>query len=160
MKKTASKKMVHEIRTHYLDGVYTPRFMKLVPETLKVLKSFRRKHDFDAIAFTGSSGAALAFPLSFFMKVPLIHVRKMDGSHYQEPIEGSVSSKRYVIVDDMISSGNTINRIIDVINRNYKRPAKAVGICLFNSPPCTCGSKDCSAEKWGRIPIVRVPEVK
>lgn len=163
MKKRTSKRMVHNIKTNYLDSIYTRRFTKLVPKTINLIKTYRRKHDFDAIAFTGSSGAALAYPASFLLKIPLIHVRKSDGSHYQDPIEGSMSSKRYLIVDDMISSGYTVNRIISTIKDNYKHYAKPVGICLFNSPPCSCGECDL-LKYWNfgpyKVPIIRVPEVK
>jgi orotate phosphoribosyltransferase len=156
MKKKASKKkpakkttkIRHEIQTSYLGRVYGQGFLKLVPAAVARLKAFRRKHPFDALAFTGSSGAALAFPLSYLMKLPLIHVRKSDKNHYGGSIEGTVSSKRYVIVDDFIASGTTVRRILKAIKKEYKHPVEAVGIFLYDSTP---------RNKYQDIPVVCVP---
>jgi orotate phosphoribosyltransferase len=104
-----------------------------VPNAVKLIKAYRKKHPFDAIAFTGSSGAALAFPLSFFLEIPLIHVRKDDKNHYGKPIEGTVSSKKYLIVDDLIASGASIRKIVKTIDKEYKHKAKPVAIYLYDS---------------------------
>lgn len=136
MKKKVSKEKVvrHKIRTDYLGRVYGKKFLKLVPKAAAKLKEFRKKNPFDAIAFTGSSGAALAFPLSYLLKVPLIHVRKKDKNHYYGGlIEGTVSSRRYIIVDDFIESGRTVHKIINTIKKVYTHPAEVVGICLYDS---------------------------
>lgn len=131
--KKLAKKIQHKIETDYLGKIYGGEFLKLVPKAVKRLRAYRKKNPFDAIAFTGSSGAGLAFPLSYFLKVPLIHVRKKDKNHYGEAIEGTISSKRYLIVDDFIESGNSIRRIIKSINSNYEHQAIPVGIFLYDS---------------------------
>ena len=135
MKKMPKKKTIrHEIQTEYLGKVYGKEFLSLVPQVVKKLRAIKRKHPFDAIAFTGSSGAALAYPLSYLMKIPLIHVRKADDSHYSGGlIEGTISSKRYVIIDDFIESGKTVKRIIKNINKELKKSgAKPAAICLYS----------------------------
>jgi adenine/guanine phosphoribosyltransferase-like PRPP-binding protein len=150
------KKIKHEIRTSYLGDVYSKAFLKLVPEAVKHVKRFRKKHPFDAIAFRGSSGAALAFPLSFFLKVPLIHVRKDDKNHYSRPMEGTISSKRYLIIDDTIYTGFTISTIIKTISEEYQiagvRESKPVGICLFSDVP--------DRKRYNNLPVFHIPEVK
>jgi orotate phosphoribosyltransferase len=131
MKKKAEK-IRHKIQTDYLEKVYSKQFLKLVPRAVKKLQSIMRKHPFDAIAFTGSSGAALAYPLSYFLKIPLIHVRK-GASHYGGgKIEGTISSKRYVIIDDFIETGASIRRVIRTVNSELEG-AKPVAICLYSS---------------------------
>ena len=86
-----------------------------------------QKYPFDAIAFTGVSGAALAFILSYELKIPLICVRRdeNDGHHAKVPqmmlpystiLEGALDAKRYLIVDDFIEQGNTIRRILESID--------------------------------------------
>lgn len=153
MKKKVSKKKVvrHKIRTDYLGRVYGKNFLKLVPKAAAKLKEFRKTHPFDAIAFTGSSGAALAFPLSYLLKVPLIHVRKKDKNHYYGGlIEGTVSSRRYIIVDDFIESGTTVYKIINTIKKAYTHPVEIVGICLYDS-----------GRRWSSfdsIPVVLIPK--
>lgn len=137
MKKKASRKkkpqkIQHKIQTDYLGKVYGKEFLKLVPRTVKKVRAIRRRHPFDAIAFTGSSGAALAYPLSYLLKVPLIHVRK-GSSHYSGgKIEGTISSKRYLIIDDFIETGASIRRVIKAVDSELDG-AKPVAICLYSS---------------------------
>lgn len=103
----------------------------MVPTAIKTIKAWRKKHPFDAIAFTGTSGAALAYPLALALKVPLICVRKKgDGNHFKSSIEGVTNSNKYLIVDDFIVSGETMDRIIQTI-RGTGSMAKPVGIYLY-----------------------------
>jgi adenine/guanine phosphoribosyltransferase-like PRPP-binding protein len=112
--------------------VYGKEFLKLVPRTVKKIRAIRRKYPFDAIAFTGSSGAALAYPLSYLLKLPLIHVRK-GSSHYSGgKIEGTISSKRYLIIDDFIETGASIRRLIKAVSSELDA-ATPVAICLYSS---------------------------
>lgn len=135
MKKKVSKNkptpMKHKIRTDYLGEVYSKKYLKVLPQAVKEVRSLRRKLGFDAIAFTGSSGAALAFPLSFLLELPLIHVRKGRSHYYGGAIEGTISSKRYLIVDDFIESGSTIRRIIRKIDSALNNQAQPVGVYLY-----------------------------
>ncbi len=148
-KKTSSKKVIrHQIQTDYLNRVYGKEFLKLVPMAVAKLRAFRKKHHFDAIAFTGSSGAALAFPLSYFLKLPLIHVRKKDRNHFSEKIEGTMSSQKYIIVDDFIASGATVRRVIKTIKSEYGHPVEPVGICLYDSD---------SRSLYDGIPVITIP---
>lgn len=132
-KKVAPKrpaKIRHKIQTDYLGRIYGKEFLNLIPKAVKKLRALQKKFAFDAIAFSGSSGAALAYPLSYLMKVPLIHVRK-GRSHYDGVVEGTISSKRYVIVDDFIETGSTIRRIVRQIKSEMD--AEPVAICLYSS---------------------------
>lgn len=147
-KKVAKKKqpkISHQIQTEYLGDVYGEQFLRLVPQVVKKLRVIKRKHPFDAIAFSGSSGAALAYPLSYLMKIPLIHVRK-GGSHYGSgKIEGTISSKRYLIIDDFIETGTTIKRILKEVSKEME--AKPVAILLYSS------GRD---SKFNNIPVFSV----
>lgn len=133
MKKKTKKKIIrHKIQTEYLGKVYGKGFLKLVPKVAEKLRAIHSITPFDAIAFTGSSGAALAYPMSFLMKMPLIHVRKGTSHYGFGKIEGTISSKRYVIIDDFIESGNSIRRIVKSITDELERP-KPVAIVLYSS---------------------------
>ncbi len=64
------------IFTSYLRKVYDPDiFELLVPRVIDKAVEAMVKCPFDAIAFTGTSGAALAYILSWKLKVPLLCVR-------------------------------------------------------------------------------------
>ena len=132
-KKKAVKKINHKIRTEYLNKVYSGEFLNLVPKAVKKIRQLRKQLGFDAIAFTGSSGAALAFPLSFFLKIPLIHVRKGQSHYGTGRIEGTISSKKYLIVDDFIDRGNTMKRIMKSIADEIGEESKPVAIFLYDS---------------------------
>lgn len=113
----------HEgVKTSYLHRVYhVPSFIKTFDSALKVAKQLAHSHPFDAIAFTGTSGAAYAYPLSYHLQIPLLCIRKSEtNNHYGQLLEGAVEAKRYLIVDDWVATGKTINRIVSTIrSSNY-----------------------------------------
>lgn len=152
MKKNAPKKkcpkIQHQIRSEYLGKVYGKQFLKLVPAAVKKLRAIKRKYPFDAIAFRGSSGAALAFPLSYFLKLPLIHVRKGNSHYGSGAIEGTISSKKYVIIDDFIDSGATVKKIIREVSKEMD--AKPAAICLYAS------GQYAATAKFEGIPLISI----
>jgi len=85
-----------------------------------------RKYDFDTIAVCGVSGLLLGPILAYEMGKRLVVVRKKDdSSHSCSMIEGYCGDK-YVIVDDLIASGATVNLI---------RQHLASGLATNGSPP-------------------------
>lgn len=130
-----------EIQTDYLGKIYRVNdFVKVVEKAARHITAFRKKQPFDAIAFTGTSGAALAYPLSVKLKLPLICVRKSKrDNHFGSKIEGVSNARTYIIVDDFIASGTTIKKIRKSVvensynpyGSNYKEP-KLVGIYLYD----------------------------
>lgn len=138
----------HTIQSDYLGAVYeVSQYSKLVKKMTTALKNYKKKHPFDAIAFTGTSGAALAYPLSAALKIPLICVRKDRKCHYQHLVEGCITAERYVIIDDFISMGNTMKKITSEIKKKMPN-AKPMAIFLYT----TNGSK----ESWSS-PLVAGP---
>jgi orotate phosphoribosyltransferase len=107
------------------------KLRSLVRRTKKVLLELRGREPFDAIAFSGVSGAAVAYPISMQTDIPLLNVRKADNSH-GSPIEGSsrlIGS--YIIVDDLIESGTTIRRIVDALAERNLPPTACKAIVLW-----------------------------
>jgi len=130
--------------SHYLDNIYDPiSFASAVNTAVEKITKFKARHSFNAIAFTGTSGAAIAYPLSYLLQIPLICVRKsIRDNHFgratKSHIEGVVNSKKYIIIDDCIASGKTIQRIRDAIKNHSieiedKVQPKLVGIYLYNN---------------------------
>ena len=121
-----------KIRTDYLQEVYhVKRFQKMIATAVTDLQKIDKKTPFTAIAFTGHSGAALAYPISYILGKPLICVRKKtDCSHYDDSVEGASTAKSYLIVDDCICSGETIDHIVKAISAG--RRVKPVGIYLYD----------------------------
>lgn len=72
---------------------------------------------FDTIVCTGVSGIIFASPLAMEMKKHLLIVRKNgESSHGAYRAEGTIG-RRWLFVDDFISSGTTFNRVNDAVDR-------------------------------------------
>jgi adenine/guanine phosphoribosyltransferase-like PRPP-binding protein len=146
---STTKKVTPSIKSQYLFDVFeTKKFRKLVPDVVKEVRKFRRNTPFDAIAFTGTSGSALAYALSYELNIPLICVRKDETAHYKDNVEGMMNAKTYLIVDDFIATGKTIKHIRDTLRTRMK--AKAVGIMLYGACPY-------DNVKWKGVPVITLP---
>jgi adenine/guanine phosphoribosyltransferase-like PRPP-binding protein len=124
-----------QVKSDYLYSVYNvSEFANLAKKTVHAAQRMMKQIPFDAIAFTGTSGAAMAYILSAEMGIPLICVRKeTDNSHYVKGhghLEGFVQAKRFAFVDDFISSGSTFRRVKEVITSKMPK-AECVGIILY-----------------------------
>lgn len=74
-----------KLSSTYMSDVHNPKkFNRLVLDCLACVQRLRVSHPFDAIAFRGTSGAAMAFPLSYITGIPLIHVRKTEVSSHSQ----------------------------------------------------------------------------
>jgi adenine/guanine phosphoribosyltransferase-like PRPP-binding protein len=137
------------IQTSYLEKVYYPNeFARLIKKMTAALKTFEKKNPFDAIAFRGTSGAAVAYPLSIALKIPLICVRK-GNSHSYMKVEGCIDAMKYIIVDDFIESGKTMKAIVNSIKKVNKKSVP-IQIFLYGS------LGDPSTKSWEKIPIKRI----
>lgn len=93
------------------------------------------RRDFDSIAFTGVSGSLIAIPTALAMNKTMLAVRKPEdakcftdgGSHSSRMVEGNIGSLRYIIMDDLVSSGDTMHRIINEV-KIVAPQAECVGI--------------------------------
>lgn len=126
-----------DIRSSYMNAIFYPdRFNMTVDKTVKAAELLRAEHGFDTIAFSGVSGSAMGFLLGHWLNLPLLCVRKRkDGSHFQgfeddKVLEGNLETRRYLIVDDFIASGKTVNYIIDSISNQIPR-AKCVAMLMY-----------------------------
>lgn len=94
-------------------------------------------HDFDTLAFSGMSGAGIGFVLAHILHKEVILIRKPGeprraGMTYFN--EGYKDAKRYVIIDDLISTGTTAARVIRGV-RELCPNAFLVGILTYFSGP-------------------------
>jgi adenine/guanine phosphoribosyltransferase-like PRPP-binding protein len=124
------------VRSQYLKNVFTPKVYKpLIIKACEVLTEMMVSNPFDTIAFTGVSGAAIGFALGYELGLPMLCVRKQsEKSHYSATngyVEGHFTAMRYIIVDDLIASGDTIYSIMNRIHLAID-DAECVGIFLYN----------------------------
>ena len=121
---------IPSIRSTYLFGVFEPQERSQKIEwTLNQLQGL----DFDSIAFRGMSGALIAPIIADTMRKTMILIRKPrtdEQYHSSYGIEGDCGTRRYVIVDDQISSGDTLRAIRAGI-QEFAPEAKCVGVVLY-----------------------------
>lgn len=118
-------RLTSPLHTDYLQSVYHPStFKRTVEYAAKRLEALPRVH---ALAFSGHSGAAMAYPLAYLTGYPLICVRKSSTKDHFQNAKGRVEGAflhpelTYYIVDDFISGGNTVLDIIQTIETVRRR---------------------------------------
>lgn len=92
---------------------------KYINNTVKGLKPYADL--FDHILVTGISGMLIGPTIALRLNKKLAIVRKnpKESSHSSNLVEGYPFGK-YIIIDDFVSSGETVLRIKNAINRLYK----------------------------------------
>lgn len=127
-------------------------------ELAEAIPRLMRETNADAIAVTGKSGQALAFATSMLIGFPLIVVRKPnDGSHSWERVEGTegVEVKRYLVLDDFVSSGTTIRNIVGAIdNRAHKLmvgKVTCVGVICYMKKHSSIHDERCRIYEQGEV---------
>lgn len=122
-------------------GMDPSEFAERMKKASVRFRALKKEHRFDAIAFCGSSGCAIAFYLAAKHRIPLMYVRKANEKcHSDSKVECNdkhVQVKKYLIVDDFPDTGATVNHIIDSIrtyaNKACAYPAKPIGVLCFDT---------------------------
>lgn len=121
-------KKKHNYDTSHVEKVFELEHVKrLIPRAAKLLKGV----EFDAIAFRGMSGCLFAAPLALHLGKPMIMVRKPNASHTARTVEGDRAAYTYIIVDDFVSTGATVQEIIQAITawaKHGNQKVKCVGV--------------------------------
>lgn len=124
--------------TAYLDSIFQSplKYRRLIDKIADQMAALKKKKSFGAIAFRGTSGAALAYPLSAQLNIPIICVRKSNEQSHGLSVEGTQRNiRKYVIIDDFMESGKTIKAILKAIDKkkDWTKDGKAecVGIVLY-----------------------------
>ena len=106
------------------------KLRRAVQRCLRVIR--KRKLKFDAIAFRGLSGAVVAPMVALALKKTMIAVRK-SHSHGVK-VCGDLGAQSYLIIDDFISSGETVRKIVTSIERASLDEPTCVGAVLYAAP--------------------------
>lgn len=106
------------MHTEYLDTVFDKsRRSKVVRKVRESLRAV----PFDAFVCRGVSGLTMGSILAHSMRKDLVVIRKSeDDSHSDYEIEYGGDGRRLVILDDLISSGDTLEAVVGRL-RNFSR---------------------------------------
>jgi hypothetical protein len=112
------------LRSSYLQDAMDPRQL---PRLVRELKAaiLADGVQFNAIAFRGMSGALVAPLLALTMKKGVIVCRKESEQSHADAVEGHLEGGPYIIVDDFVSSGRTVQAIIAAIDGWWQDDCKA-----------------------------------
>lgn len=114
------------IRTAYLKKALHPKDVKQTVTKL-INKIHSSNVEFDSIAVTGMSGVLIGSIISYKVNKPLILVRKRsDKSHSGYELEGNLGSEKYIIIDDTIDEGKTVNNIHKSIKKHTNSICSAI----------------------------------
>lgn len=160
-----SRRTHHTTLTSYLD-VLDPACHKLaIAYVLTTLHHHYRDAQLDSIACRGKSGMLVAAPVSAITGIQLSIVQYRDSSERNVGAHSNVWSvmgvqapTNYVIVDDFISSGNTIAEITRALqeqaHKQFVRPMPACkGVILYREHGLYHGN----LERLGRVGMCNVP---
>lgn len=104
----------------------------IVKEAVKRLKSC--SIEFDAIAFRGMSGALIAPCIADALGKEIICVRNPSTqSHSDYRVEGLETTCKYIIVDDFVCVGVTVESIAEDVKQFLNENSELVGVYLYNS---------------------------
>ena len=107
-------------------------------------------NEFDSIACCGVSGLMVVPQISELLNKNIIVIRKEGEKCYSEFRTEGVSPFRYIILDDLICSGFTINNIKKVLKEEYRRSICMGVYCYLPSEtaytPDKEGSKICQRD--------------
>ncbi len=124
--------------THALNPVGRKTIVRRIVSAIK-----KSGVSFNAVACRGVSGLVIAPIIAHYFNKPLVVVRKpgelsQDNCHGFEQIEVSSSKilQYYIIIDDLVSSGETIGTIVDDIktsDQDIIKQANCAGVFLYES---------------------------
>jgi len=112
---------------------------------------------FNAVVVRGMSGALMATYVAEKYGVSIIIVRKEEEVAHGEPIEGGWQyGSPYLILDDFVSSGETIGIIKSAMDREC-RNAECVGVLLYSNHPNQIDPDEVCAPEWADSHMERIP---
>lgn len=129
---------------------------------VKAVCDLRKISDtFDSIACCGVSGMMVVPQIAELLNKNITMVRKGEKCYSDFMVEG-VAPFQYIIVDDLICSGNTIRHIKNKIRDNYPR-ARCVGVYCYIPDetayrPDETGSKLCQRDLG--VPLLNLQPIR
>jgi adenine/guanine phosphoribosyltransferase-like PRPP-binding protein len=98
----------------------------------QALPQFMAECRADTVVVTGNSGISVAHAALMLIDFPLVLVRKPNDCSNGHQIEGPTSHilQRYVILDDLICSGDTVRRVQQTL-LEYDEDTELAGVFLY-----------------------------
>lgn len=134
-----------DLSSSYHNTTKPDTLMEIVDKVAALVKKLREdRPSITHIVATGSSGQSVAWPVSYKIGLPVCIVRKPAEESHAGLISGTGDLGDYIIIDDLISSGASVRRVVKALDdewsensgyswaANQKKPV-CVGIVLYQS---------------------------
>lgn len=119
------------MHAHYLQRSIEAESRKDSIERGKSFLKTKGIKDCDTIAVRGVSGITIGSVVAYLRKKGLAVVRKdLANNHSGNRVESPDDVSKYVIVDDFVSSGETVYRIVAAMKRAHPT-SECIGIYLY-----------------------------
>jgi orotate phosphoribosyltransferase len=118
----------YEYPMHLKPAMNSEQRLRTIQRAIQMLQP----HNFDTLAFSGISGSSIGFILAHILNKEVISVRQPGVMRRAggRDVEGYRKAQRYIIVDDLISTGKTVARVIRGV-RQLAFHAQCVGALLY-----------------------------
>lgn len=117
-----------------IDAFHSKRLKIVANSMLSQIKTLNeQKANIDTILSRGSSGCALASAILALSDFELYHVyiRKPNEEAHTDIFSGQWGYNNAVIVDDQITSGKTLDAILEAVNKAFSN-REIVGVIIHN----------------------------
>lgn len=117
--------------SYYLDLRVIPSHPDVYAMTVEVYRQLASGIDhrgFDAIGGVATAGVAIASPLAFLLKKPMVYVRREEKGHgLGRRVEGAVNPGwRVLVVDDLVTSGESVASAAEALRKEGCRVTDAI----------------------------------
>ena len=92
-------------------------------------------NEFDTIACCGTSGLLVVAKIAELLDKNILIIRKKNESKYSPFLYEGVIPEKYIIIDDLICSGNTVKHILNTI-KNESPNSICIGVYVFLKDKC------------------------
>lgn len=109
----------------YLTALFDRKTQNSVVKNIKLLIK-EKDLKFDGFVVTGISGVSMGAIMSRLLNKKLMVVRKDedDDNHSWYNIENYTNGGKYIFLDDLIASGNTLKRVKECIQKEHTKKLK------------------------------------
>jgi len=160
MEATAGGYQMYQHAPYLKMAIQTDARKKTISKAIRRIRQWMKisKMKVEAIAFSGMSGALVAPSIADKLGLHLICVRKStDKAHSSNSIEGwcSEQSFNYIIVDDLVSSSDTIKHIRGTIDYYSACHGICVGLYLYATEIRLINRQEIEADRFTLINTVK-----
>lgn len=148
--------MSHKIFTSYFASALThDKYFKICDGLAKIIQEKMADEHIEkyTIVVRGVSGLLVGPYISAKLKQKFVVVRKPgDSAHCLDPVEGAKKVRDYIIVDDFVDTGATVNVIHSTMRDVYTRP-NLRGVFCYQKHTCVISAPLKVDGKKEKVPI-------